>query len=103
MSNEERMKIGQTGIPVDSTQSKFHRNELGEWIYNSRMAEAELRQAGEIGDSEGLFICLKGAGSADYATVKKIITTFTDKKVNKFNIITSMEAGGVAVAENPKH
>lgn len=103
MSNEDRVKAGQKGIPVDSTSSKFNRNELGEWIFNSRMAEAELRAAGEIGDSEGLFICLKGAGSADYATVKKIITTFTDKKVNKFNIITSMEAGGVAVAEPTKH
>lgn len=95
MSNEDRIKAKQQGIPVDSTASKFNRNELGEWIFNSRMAEAELRAAGEIGDSEGLFICLKGSASADYSTVKKIITTFTDKKVNKFNIITSMEGGGI--------
>ena len=98
MSNEERIKAGQMGIPVDSTASKFNRNELGEWIFNSRMAEGELRAAGEIGDSEGLFICLKGSASADYSTVKKIITTFTDKKVNKFNIITSMEGGGISAA-----
>jgi len=112
MSNEERVNAGQKGVPIDSSESKFNRNELGEWIYNSRMAEAELRAAGKLGTPEkdkdgnelkGLFICLKGAGSADYSTVKKIITTFTERNVNKFNIITTLEAGGVAVNDTKKH
>ncbi len=101
LDNAGRIAAQQQGVPVDSTQSKFNKNELGEWIYSARMAEQELRQAGELIDSEGLFICLKGSGSANYETVKKIITTFTERKINKFNIITTMEGGGVVSSESP--
>ncbi|RYF88380.1 MAG: biopolymer transporter ExbD [Chitinophagaceae bacterium] len=72
----ERKKIQQPGIPTDSTN-----NELADWIVYSRMANPKLR------------IAIKGDRDADYPTVAKVISTLQDKKVNRFNLITNMEAG----------
>ncbi len=73
---EERKKIDQPGIPVDSTN-----NELANWVLESRLA------------NRGLRIAIKGDRDANYPVVKKVISTMIDKKVNRFNLITGMEKG----------
>lgn len=76
MSPEERKAVDQTGIPCDSAQ-----NELASWVLEARLSNPKLR------------IAIKGDRDASYPSVKKVIDTMIDKKVNRFNLITSMEKG----------
>ena len=76
LSPEERKQIVQPGIPSDSAN-----NELADWVLQARLANRKLR------------IAIKGDRDADYPTVKKVIDTMKDRKVNRFNLITNMEKG----------
>lgn len=71
----ERSNYKQPGIPVDSTN-----NELGFWIMQSRLTNPNLR------------IAIRGDGAAHYPVIKKVMNTLQDKNVNKFNLITDLEA-----------
>ena len=75
MEPAQRKEINQPGIPIDSLN-----NELADWIVYSRVANPKLR------------IAIKGDREADYPTVAKVISTLQDKQVNRFNLITNMEA-----------
>lgn len=86
------------GIPVDSTASRYNRNELAEWVFAGRVADNELRQQGEI-QSDGIDVAVKGDGATDYPKVKKVMETLVDKKVNKFNLVTALKGGDSAVPE----
>ena len=63
------------GIPCDSMT-----NELSDWINLGRHANPRYR------------IAIKGDGQASYPVVKQVIKTLQDMKVNKFNLITNLEA-----------
>lgn len=72
----ERNKPGlQTGIPVDSVN-----NELKDWVSYARYANPRMR------------ITIKGDGDASYETIKRVIGTLQDININKFNLITNLEA-----------
>jgi biopolymer transport protein ExbD len=74
-SESQIKKINQPGVPADSLN-----NELGDWIYQTRLSNPKVR------------IAIKGDNDADVPTIKKVIKTLQDKKVNRFNLITDMEA-----------
>jgi biopolymer transport protein ExbD len=74
MKSEDRLKAAQPGIPVDSLN-----NELADWIWQTRLVNKEVR------------VAVKGDRETGYPTVKRVIATLQDKKVNRFNFITSME------------
>jgi biopolymer transport protein ExbD len=63
------------GIPADSLH-----NELADWINFGRHSNPKFR------------IAIKGDGQANYPVVKNVIKTLQDNKVNKFNLITNLEA-----------
>ncbi len=67
--------IQQPGIPCDST-----RNELGDWILQGRISNPGAR------------ITINGDQGAPWSVVKQVMNTLQDKKVNKFNLITDLEA-----------
>jgi biopolymer transport protein ExbD len=71
---EDRKLVKQTGIPIDSLH-----NELADWVLESRLTNRMLR------------IAIKGDRDSDFPTIKKVIKTLIDKKVNRFNLITNME------------
>lgn len=71
---EARKAFVQKGIPSDSTD-----NELADWILQARFTNKNLR------------VAVKGDGDAGYPVVKQVIATLQDKKVNRFNFITSLE------------
>lgn len=71
---EERKSVKQAGIPIDSLH-----NELADWVLESRLTNRRLR------------IAIKGDRDADFPTIKKVIKTLIDRKVNRFNLITNME------------
>ena len=75
MEPAQRKTIQQPGIPVDSAN-----NELADWVVYARVANPKVR------------IAIKGDREANYPTVAKVISTLQDKKVNRFNLITNMEA-----------
>lgn len=74
LKSEARKKVELTGIPSDSLN-----NELGDWIWQARMANNNVR------------VAIKGDGDAKYPVVKQVIATVQEKNVNRFNLITSME------------
>lgn len=65
----------QPGIPVDSTN-----NELGVWIMQGRLSNPNVR------------ITIKGDQACPWPVIKKVMDTLRDKNVNKFNLITDLEA-----------
>lgn len=71
---EKRKEFKQQGIPCDSLN-----NELADWILQARYTNKNLR------------VAVKGDGDAGYPVVKQVISTLQDKKVNRFNFITSLE------------
>ena len=74
MKAEERLKVAQSGIPCDSLN-----NELSDWIWQTRLANIVVR------------IAVKGDRETNYPVVKRVIATLQERKVNRFNFITSME------------
>lgn len=76
MSPEEKAKTYFPGIPKDSLN-----NELGDWIWQTRLANNNVR------------VAIKGDRDADMPTVKRVMAILQEKNVNRFNFITSMEAG----------
>jgi biopolymer transport protein ExbD len=69
---EELAKVQQSGIVMDSLN-----NQLGDLIQMARQSNPELR------------IAIKADAATDYDKVNKVIQTLQDRKVNKFNLITS--------------
>ena len=74
MDAEKRKSYKQEGIPSDSLN-----NELADWVLQARYTNKDLR------------VAVKGDGEAGYPVVKQVIATLQDKKVNRFNFITSLE------------
>ena len=77
MTTEERAKANFAGVPTDSLN-----NELGDWIWEARLANNNVR------------VAIKGDRDANMPTVKRVIAILQEKKVNRFNFITSMEKAG---------
>ncbi|OKL41160.1 ExbD/TolR family protein [Pontibacter flavimaris] len=75
MESSARKEVNQPGIPIDSV-----RNELGDWILQTRLTNPKV------------VIAIKGDQDAEYPTVKRVIDILQDRKVNRFNLITDMEA-----------
>jgi biopolymer transport protein ExbD len=71
-SEREAMQVG---IPIDSLN-----NELAFWIHFSRIWNPKT------------VANIKGDAQADYTVVKKVLDIFQEKKVNKFNLTTNLEA-----------
>jgi biopolymer transport protein ExbD len=72
------------GIPYDSLN-----NQLGDWIRFGRLADAQL--SGDVEKENQLRFAIKGDASANYTAVKRVIEIFQEMKVNRFNLITSLE------------
>ncbi|GAA4426358.1 biopolymer transporter ExbD [Pontibacter saemangeumensis] len=75
MQSSERENVNQPGIPIDSTQ-----NELGDWVLQTRLTNPKV------------VIAIKGDNDANYSTVQRVIDILQDRKVNRFNLVTDMEA-----------
>ncbi|MFD3002186.1 ExbD/TolR family protein [Pontibacter toksunensis] len=75
MDPSARKNVEQTGIPIDSTN-----NELGDWVLQTRLTNPKV------------VIAIKGDQDAEYSTIQRVIDILQNKKVNRFNLITDMEA-----------
>jgi biopolymer transport protein ExbD len=74
-----------TGIPIDSTD-----NQLALWILFIRQENPNAQA------------CIKGDSKTGFPIVKKVLDIMADKNVFKFNLITSLEAAKINLAEIQK-
>ncbi len=77
--------VFQTGIPVDSTD-----NQLAMWILYTRQVNPNVQA------------CIKGDVKTGFPIVKKVLDTLQEYNVKKFNLITSLEATKINLAQIPK-
>jgi biopolymer transport protein ExbD len=82
--NASRSKL-QTGIPIDSTD-----NQLAMWVLYTRQVNPNVQA------------CIKGDSKTEFPIVKRVLDILQDKNVNRFNLITSLEAAKINVAEIQK-
>jgi biopolymer transport protein ExbD len=78
-----RESLQTKGMPMDSTD-----NQLAMWILITRQVNDKVQA------------CIKGDNDAPYPIVKKVLDILQDKNVNRFNLITNLEA--TRVTENEK-
>lgn len=86
MDDEKRKEFMKNsgGIPYDSLN-----NQLGDWIRFGRLADAQLNP--DIPKDKQLRFAIKGDSQANYTTVKRVIEIFQEMKVNRFNLVTTLE------------
>ncbi|MCB0528932.1 MAG: biopolymer transporter ExbD [Lewinellaceae bacterium] len=84
----ERPKFPAPGIPVDTAD--INSSELANWVHNARLAQFQMKQEGKVKDE--YVIVVKADQNTPYPAVQKVINTLVDINVNKFNLITSLEA-----------
>ena len=82
--NKERTAF-QTGIPLDSLD-----NQLALWILFARQVNPNIQA------------CIKGDATTGFPIVQKVLDIMQDKNVNKFNLITSLEAAKINLQEIQK-
>ena len=75
----------QTGIPIDSTD-----NQLADWIFATRSVNPNIQA------------CIKGDTKTGFELVQRILDIMADKNVFKFNLVTSLEAAKINIAEIQK-
>lgn len=106
-SENERLKFQpQKGVPNDSIKNP----QLSNWIlYAAQETNAvyvrerdKAKAAGKDFVGEKPRYAIKADGKAKYISVKEIIKTFTDLKIYRFNLITSLEGGESKPAEAAK-
>jgi biopolymer transport protein ExbD len=83
--NSKGRDLFQTGIPLDSVD-----NQLAMWVLCARQVNQNIQA------------CIKGDSKTSFPTVKKVLDILQDKNVNRFALITSLEATKVNVEEIQK-
>ncbi len=74
------------GIPYDSLN-----NQLGDWIRFGRLVDAQ-NSSGALKDKDkALRFAIKGDANAKYTAIKRVIEVFQEMKVNRFNLVTTLE------------
>lgn len=89
-SMEQVKNFPQTGIPVTKDERK--ENDLVKWIRTARRAARRL--------SKPLVWAIKGDQNAQYPNMDAVIFTMQKEGLNRFNLITTLEAGGEAEEES---
>lgn len=80
-NNQERNAM-QTGIPLDSAD-----NQLASWILFARQVNPVIQAS------------IRGDANAPFPIVKKVLDILQEYKVNRFNLITSLEATKINLEE----
>jgi Biopolymer transport protein ExbD/TolR. len=75
----------ESGIPIDSTD-----NQLAMWILCARQVNPNIQA------------CIKGDSKTEFPVVKKVLDILQEKNVNRFNLITSLEAAKINLEEIQK-
>lgn len=79
--NNTRKEL-QKGIPIDSAD-----NQLAMWILYARQVNPNI------------LACVKGDSKTGFTIVEKVLDILQEKNVNRFNLITSLEAAKINLEE----
>ena len=105
---EERKNFQpQKGVPLDTITPN---NQLKDWIQIGgteavrifEAAKQKAREANQEFKAEKPRYAIKCAANTKYIYVKDVIKAFTDLKLYKFNLITSLEGGGTVIEPSKK-
>jgi biopolymer transport protein ExbD len=102
-SESERQRFKTQGVPNDSLRDP----QLSDWV---RFAAQETngiyirerdkaKEQGKDFVGEKVRYAIKADATTKYISVKAVLKTFTDMKIYRFNLITSLEGGGTKPAE----
>lgn len=80
--NQIRTKLQVDGVPIDSLN-----NQLADWVLFARQVNPAVN------------ICIKGDTETGFSTVQRVLDIMQDRNVNKFQLITSLEAAKVNIEE----
>jgi biopolymer transport protein ExbD len=106
-SEAERLKFQpQKGVPNDSLKNP----QLSDWVrYAAQETNGiyirerdKAKDAGKDFMGEKVRYAIKADSKSKYMYVKEVLKTFTDMKIYRFNLITSLEGGGTKPAEAGK-
>ncbi|HXU26106.1 MAG TPA: biopolymer transporter ExbD [Bacteroidia bacterium] len=106
-SEAERLKFQpQRGVPNDSLKNP----QLSDWVrYAAQETNGiyirerdKAKDAGKDFVGEKVRYAIKADAKSKYISVKEVLKTFTDMKIYRFNLITSLEGGGTKPAEAGK-
>lgn len=106
-SENERLKFQpQKGVPNDSLRNP----QLSDWIrYAAQETNGiyirerdKAKDAGKDFVGEKVRYAIKADSKSKYISVKEVLKTFTDMKIYRFNLITSLEGGESKPAEAGK-
>ncbi len=75
----------ETGIPIDSAD-----NQLSMWILYARQVNPNVRAT------------IKADSETEFPTIQKVLNILQDKNVNRFNLVTSLEAVKINLEEIQK-
>jgi biopolymer transport protein ExbD len=75
-------KALQKGIPIDSAD-----NQLAMWVLYARQVNPNIQA------------CIKGDNKTGFETVEKVLDILQEKNVNRFSLITSLEAAKINLEE----
>jgi len=85
-TNDRKVRAAlETGIPIDSTD-----NQLADWIFCARTVNPTVQAN------------IKGDAKTGFEVVKRVLDIMADKNVFKFNLITTLEAAKINLAEIQK-
>ncbi len=84
----ERAKFPTNGIPIDTAD--INKSELADWIHNARLSQFKMKNEGKVKDEYVMVV--KADKDTPYPVIQKVINTLVDINVNKFNLITGLEA-----------
>jgi biopolymer transport protein ExbD len=79
---QERNAMQANGIPVDSLD-----NQLADWVLFARQVNPSVQ------------VSIKGDSQTGFPAVKKVLDIMQDRNVNRFNLITSLEAAKINLDE----
>ncbi|HVN59529.1 MAG TPA: biopolymer transporter ExbD [Bacteroidales bacterium] len=82
---DQRAELQANGIPIDSLN-----NQLAAWILYMRQENPNVNAA------------IKGDGKTEFPVVKKVLDILQDKNVNRFNLVTNLEAVKVTEEKTQK-
>jgi len=106
-TENERLKFQpQKGVPNDSLRDP----QLSDWVrYAAQETNGiyirerdKAKEAGRDFVGEKVRYAIKADAKSKYMYVKAVLKTFTDMKIYRFNLITSLEGGGTKPAEAGK-
>jgi biopolymer transport protein ExbD len=83
--DNEAKKLLEVGIPLDSID-----NQLSSWVLYARQVNPAVQA------------CIKGDSKTGYPIVKKVLDILQEKNLNRFNLITNLEAVKVTDTKIPK-